>query len=683
MKFSKFYPVFFSVLLGVALFSGTLFAQAKKPLLMEGKRTLYQKIITHPGAVYRDTPTAEPKGAILPFTVLYVYDRQEANGRFWLQCATGTNGEGLTWIREDRVSEWKQSLVLVFAEKTGRAPLLFFKKKADLLNLAKSTGVAAALDTLTKSFKDYALTAQSPPIDFPVVAMEPENDQGAIPSDRFYLMPIFNYDEELEETMLLDVATIDPGNPDRVVRNLPQGGASGAGNAGNAGQQPPPAPKVGIAFVIDTTISMGPYIEICRQLARDIYQKLIDGGNAENIYLAFVAFRSSVKASPDIEYTTKIISDFKNANDRASFESALGEVKEAASSTHSFNEDSMAGLAAAVEQLDWTPFDGGIILLLTDAGPLNSSDEYRTVPDNPNSIKAKAAAKKIRIVPIHLKTPQGTNNHRQAQQAYEAMAYDVAGARTYVDIKIQDPTLGPEVYRSATQGLVNNLETSLRAMNVPVTAADINDAPAASADPVQKASDIGTLLGYSIRLDYLGNKNETTPPRVIRSWITDKDLANLIAERSRDVRTVQVAVLLTRNQLGALSASLRSIIQGAENARLSNDSSLDFFDYVISAAAEIARDPGEFSLNPGAKKLGESGVLSEFLDGLPYKSKVMNLTERDWDTMDAVAQSEFIEDLKSKVDLYEKYNADVNNWGKFNEANSSEWLYRVPLTDLP
>jgi hypothetical protein len=62
---------------------------------------------------------------------------------------------------------------------------------------------------------------EAPPSEYPVLAMEPGKDKGAVSAKRFYLIPIFNYDEQLENTLLLDVASINPGSPDQVVNQPP------------------------------------------------------------------------------------------------------------------------------------------------------------------------------------------------------------------------------------------------------------------------------------------------------------------------------------------------------------------------------------------------------------------------------------------------------------------------------
>ena len=53
-------------------------AQQCKPLLIPGKRSLYQQVITHPGAnLYASAGKSAPivEARVEPFTVFYVYER--------------------------------------------------------------------------------------------------------------------------------------------------------------------------------------------------------------------------------------------------------------------------------------------------------------------------------------------------------------------------------------------------------------------------------------------------------------------------------------------------------------------------------------------------------------------------------------------------------------------------------
>ena len=118
------------------------------------------------------------------------------------------------------------------------------------------------------------------------------------------------------------------------------------------------------------------------------------------------------------------------------------------------------------------------------------------------------------------------------------------------------------------------------------------------------------------------------------SWIADADLDALSA--GKPVSAVSVAVLLTKNQLSDLQRQLKIIIDNAERTRKTD--SRDFFQGILSASAQLARDPAAFSQKPGAN-LRDMGVLGEFLDDLPYKSDIMLLSEDDWYRMSVGEQT--------------------------------------------
>ncbi|MDR1040460.1 MAG: hypothetical protein LBR80_09910, partial [Deltaproteobacteria bacterium] len=69
--------------MAIAAPEGALAQDAARPLIMEGKKTLYQRVISHPGALVRESPDGAPGQPVKPFTVLYVYERRDVNGRLW------------------------------------------------------------------------------------------------------------------------------------------------------------------------------------------------------------------------------------------------------------------------------------------------------------------------------------------------------------------------------------------------------------------------------------------------------------------------------------------------------------------------------------------------------------------------------------------------------------------------
>jgi serine/threonine-protein kinase PpkA len=225
---------------------------------------------------------------------------------------------------------------------------------------------------------------------------------------------------------------------------------------------------------------------------------------------------------------------------------------------------------------------------------------------------------------------------------------------------------------------------------VPADAAGLNDYAKAevhrepTGDAVVDATTsqgakVGAALGYSVALRYLGSLKNATAPTLVRSWIADKDLTQMASDNPQEVDTVSVAVLLTKNQLNTLSSQLRMMVQKAEESI--DTQSVDFFQNVLTASAAVAVDPNEYSKNPNAT-LADLGGLTELLEGLPYTSLIMGLTERDWYNMSAYDQDGFIRTIRSKLQLYDVYDQS-QDWAKFSETWEGDWLYRVPLHSLP
>ena len=152
----------------------------------------------------------------------------------------------------------------------------------------------------------------------------------------------------------------------------------------------------------------------------------------------------------------------------------------------------------------------------------------------------------------------------------------------------------------------------------------------------------------------------------------------LMREALKDVPNVEVAVLLTKAQLNDLHDQIGAIIDNAERTKKTD--STDFFQGILSASARTARDP---NMPTQGKTLAELGVLGEFLDGLPYRSEVMLLTEEDWYRKSIGEQTAFINRLKSKLARYEEYDRDRKNWETFGTFSANDWVYRVPLNMLP
>ena len=414
------------------------------PFLSKSDLESVQRVISHPTAVLyaeaSDKSNVVNRG-LRPFTPLYVYER----GRGWLRVGIGTNrADG--WIRADLTTPWNQALTLLFTNRSERDPVLFFKDMQSLRSICDAPDLSAQLAALQKA------AAEKKP-DPRIVAAEPADSSVAL--NRFYLMPILEMQEPYEGTKFLRVASIDPGK----LADAGRGGAGGAAAAGPATTNPDGTkriPKTGIAFVMDTTISMGPYIEKSRAIIKTIYDRLQKSNLTDHVGFAFVAFRNSTAAVPRLEYTSTIVSDFVTAKHRSDLESRLAHVKEAKVSTHSFDEDSLAGVYNAVESLSWQDYDSRIILLVTDAGPLPSNDPYASVAMQPSELNDFANQKGIWIVAVHVKTPAGAKDHDYAEQAYKELSMKNSRPQ-YQSIKARTPKEGARFFAAVADSLATTM----------------------------------------------------------------------------------------------------------------------------------------------------------------------------------------------------------------------------------
>ncbi|HYN78880.1 MAG TPA: VWA domain-containing protein, partial [Lamprocystis sp. (in: g-proteobacteria)] len=168
---------------------GALFAGATpaEPLHPAGKRDVFERVLTRPGAMVGETPGAPGRDPLKALSRLYVYARQDVTGQEWLRIGTGVQDDSIRgWLPAAQTIPWKQQLTLAFTNGAGRAPMLFLRDWEAL---------RAVLDSPTPGLAAQALRAtvnQGQP-DPRVLAVEPTNFIDF--SKQFYLLPILDYAE--------------------------------------------------------------------------------------------------------------------------------------------------------------------------------------------------------------------------------------------------------------------------------------------------------------------------------------------------------------------------------------------------------------------------------------------------------------------------------------------------------
>ena len=615
-------------------------AQDRRPLLIEGKRNLYQRVIVRPGA----TMTTEPRqgtGQPVPgFSVFYVYEKRDG----FLLVGAGTDGRTAGWIPAERSIEWKQTLVAAFTNPAGRERAMFLRDEETARRLWLSGDRAGEARRMREGAAQAA--------DGPVVALEPENHVDI--TRQFYLLPILSAtrieNERAEAALALEVVSAPAEKP----ASLP----------------PDPAAmrdfKGAIVFVVDTTVSMAPYIDRTRDAIKRMVERIGNTAVRDNFRFGMVAYRDHMGGDARLEYVTRMVSvpDFAAAPDAIVAQAAA--VEEAKASNQDFDEDAMAGVKLALDKVSWKDFGGRYIVLVTDAGTRDATDpksETRLGPREMNAL-ARSEANQVAIYTLHLRTPAGRNNHARAEKQYRELSQFGGTEPLYYPIAEGDLGRFGSTVDRLSDALLGHVASTL---GRPIAGI----APPTTPEE-RRVAEQAAVVGNAMRLSYLGRVRREAVPDVVRSVVLGEDAVDPVPER----RPVEPRVLLTRNQLSDLARTLREVMEAGNAARIAPDT---WFSRIRAAAAASSRDPRRMA---EFQRLG--GAFGEYLDDLPYQSAIMEVTQEDWVAMGAGRRREIINDIEAKLRLYEEYNRQQQLWVSFDGGRDpGEAMYPVPLEALP
>ncbi|MDO4234539.1 serine/threonine-protein kinase [Pseudomonas sp.] len=616
----------------------------QRPLLMAGKKTLFQRVLSKPGAKLSNEAGSAPGKALPAFSVLYVYQRKDIDGSPWVRIGAATDGRSDGWLPAAQVSDWKQSLVLKFTERSGRAPVMFLRQSGEVEKLLADP--AAAKSALARAQNNREDNQQ-------VLALEPT--ASAVPQNQFYLLPIFDskesFDENGQPVQLLNVASIDPGSSAVAKPSTPAISAHAD------------AFRTAVVLVVDTTVSMQPYIDQVRDVVHELQTRIAERGELDSVSFGLVGFRNSIKKTPGLEYVAKSLITLDQGRDPQRFLDLARQVKASTVSSHSFNEDAFAGVMQAVDGMDWSGYGGRIILLVSDAGALRKNDPFAATQMNEAEVRQAALGKQIKIYALHLRTDAGKKTHAGAESQFRVLTAD---ANPQIG-DLYTPVPGGDVRKLGER--VDEIGTVFANLVHQVRSNTPQPVPLLSAAP--SLADKSAAVGYAMHMDFLGRKTASQAPQLVSAWTADRDLTNPA------LPAFQVCVMLTKLQLNDLQQSLKLIVDAA---RKTQSSPKDFFQEIASASAYMSRDPQ--ALRKGGN-LADGGLLGEYLEGLPYRSKSLNMTQDLWLSLSVAEQEDFIDELDSKIRLYETFHNDLANWVRFGDAEPGDALYRVPLSTLP
>ena len=634
---------------------------AREPLVMDGKDTLFKRVLIREATHRHDSPEGAAGAALAPLQPLFVY----AEDGDWIQVGPDDKGETLFWIEEAKSTPWHQNIVATFEGTENLGRVLFFKSEDGVYEAIESEDPAR----VAGSYREDALAAEkngTPSDD--IVALGPR----ATPDLRrnLYVMPILKSEEAIFEANnayvnVLKVAVARAGATD---------------STGNEITENVPLPeedrenyKAAIVFVVDTTISMEPYIKGTEAALKEVYQSFADKGIEDAVSFGLIGYRDSLEAAPKLGYDVKTFVSLDEGRDAQAFFAGIDRMNEAEDTSRHFREDAYMGIDHAIETMDWSAYGARYIVLVTDASPREANDKYSATGLTAAALNSLVEERLQAFTSVlHLRTEKGRKDHAKAENAYRELVRRSNQDSLYLPVENGDETLYREAARKigtvATQQVID-----FRNGVIPDDdgSKPIQDAPAAE-DGFTAALQ---SAGRTMQLAYLGRQSGTKAPDVFEAYVADRDFDR------PGLKPLSIRLLLTKSQLSDLSEAMRVIFEKGEENVLSSD---QMFSEVLSAAADMTRRPDKVSRNADTT-LAEAVSISEMLEGLPYPSAIMSVTEEDWIDMSISEQQTRLTELADKIELYSRFNETTDLWVDYLGAGTGAdaLVYPMKLNDLP
>jgi hypothetical protein len=624
-------------------------ASGDRPLLMAGKHSLYQRVLSIPGARIASEPGGQATTAVVPFTAFYVYARREQGGREWLELGMDRHGSRAGWLPAADCIEWNHGLTAVFNDPAGHDRVLLFRDSDSLRRLAGQSD-PGAYQRLYAGAVQGQLSADSP-----VVAIQPPGHIDI--QEDFYLVPIQRYEDVYlgsEKARLLQVSSVPL-----------------VGEAGSSGTRTYTA---GLVFVIDSTLSMQPYIERTQEAVSTIFAALEKADLSGQVDFGLVAYRDNLDAAPGLDYLVRTYVDLDEGHDAAGFFSRLTSLRDASVSSQDFIEDSFAGVKQAIEAINWAGHDARYIVLVTDAGARDADDPLSSTGLDAEHLRQMAQEQGIAVFVLHLLTAAIMPDQAADAEQYRRLADFPGVGSLYYGVPTGDVKEFGEVLDALAAQIAGQVQMASTSQDTA--------APVAASDNTQLAELQARVakLGYALRMQYLQKSEDGELPRVFDAWLLDRDF------RDPERATLDVRVLLTRDQLSDLSDVLTQVLEAAEDGLLSPQ---NFLSELQSLAATATRDPerlgGTTTTTAGTgNSLADLGFMREYIEDLPYTGEVMGLSLDDWQSWSIRQQVAFLNRLEEKVSYYRALHDHTDLWVSLDGGPvSGDSVYPVELEQLP
>jgi len=678
--------------------------EAKRaPMKIEGKETLPLRVLSRAFSnIYKgpDANSGTVQENVPAFESYYVYSKKEGNSDLdktgWYEVGSDNRGTVLGWMSTNDVFEWKQTMCLSYTHPEGRWPVLMFDKKDGVERLTKMPE-AERKENVEKLYLDIASGEISP--DFPIVTIEPKKAIDI--AKEFYLLPILEFSEiELNnrEARILKLAAVTKESADARQSSDIRKNKDYLGEANlekdEVSSETLKKLGVDIVWVMDTTNSMQPYIDKTLKVVEEASKRIAQNTElARSIRFGIWGYRDSVSI-PNLGYNVKNFTPSLQGIEQ--FVPVLKNVDAATAGSEGYAEDMFSGVNGAIDQTSWTPNAIRFVVLVGDAPAHEVGHKWNATGQNQNTLRAIANDRSISIFAIHIKDPEAEQYHATAMEQFQALSSNrgQAGGPAYYSTASTDLVGFENVTTDVTSAIVEFLKKVEQKTEMlatpPKQKTDLDmttevskptggnldlfeEESANQKDSAQpSAKSLANAALKAAFVEWIGSQSSAQAPRDVVAWVTDKDLM------ATDTQSLEVRLLISKGQLDSLRETLKAIL---EAGRKGQSSSEDFFSSLQAAAATTARDP---EMIKQAKSLAQTGLVPEFLAGLPYKSRIMDMNNELWSSWSVDEQDRFLADVEARIMAYETIHDSPEGWVQLNKQDEpGDYVYPITLDLLP
>jgi len=679
------------------------------------------------------------------FEILWVWERKDVDvdgqkvemlrvGDQELQGAGNNKTLRTGWVRADNVVPWRGPLVMRFAAQGNRKQVLFWNDRnrlEDLLGMPEKER--------TVRFKDIYKGVDAKPEKLPPGVAMAEPRRAADWNKDLYLLPVLDFARAgthgerlgmLFNTLALIKRDESPKPIEPQVVTPPR--------------EIPPAVDVDIVFVMDLTLSMGPFVEPTRAAINKLRTGLLANHPkvAEKLRFGLWGYRDGYwdefdedgksldaprsRLIPGIEFVTRNFTP--ELEDAATFADTLApagrqgvKVQQTTVDSIDYAEDMLAGVNDAILNTKWREGSKRFIILIGDAPGreigkadelwlkrhpdkrLLKSEEKMPVPvgkaqvgtasgSNVDDLRALATSHGIYLASLYLVRQQYVEWYDQVGKSQFSRLAANPGLPSPSHSSVNADS--EKAYERFVNSFLSAFGEQMKKVNestipIPPPPDPDKDKDKDQDQDQDKDQDIynGKMIGTgmfaaAMQADMVG------PVKSFTGWVWNRNPgAGSKAMANEEQLPLEPCVVIKKTELDQITAMLKDEIDILKNAT-TDDGQRAFLLSVRGIAAWLLTQFNSNLTDDDLKRTQRGDDIDiPYLRGLlPYESLSLSISAGEWDAKGGEDRADFLRGLESKVNYYKKTRANAAQWHPLrddDEPNGEKWVTLIPLSQLP